>query len=95
MVLDTHEEIPVIVTNIELTNTGLRLQYTHEEGTLSLSNQEIRVVLENGKIIGNSGGIGSPIEDNLAMKFSYQWLVPVNLNEVAAILIGKTEVNVP
>ena len=44
MVLDTHEEIPVIVTNIELTNTGLRLQYTHEEGTLSLSNQEIRVI---------------------------------------------------
>ena len=94
MVLDTHEEIPVIVTNIELTNTGLRLQYTHEEETLSLSNQEIRVVLENGKIIGNNGGIGSPTEDNLAMKFSYQWLVPVNLNEVAVILIGKTEVNV-
>lgn len=29
------------------------------------------------------------------MKYSYQWLVPVNLNEVAAILIGETEVNVP
>lgn len=95
MDLDTHEEIPIIVTNIELTNTGLRLQYTHEEGTLSLSNQGIKVVLENGKVIGNNGGIGSPTEDNLAMKYSCQWLVPVNLNEVATILIGETEVYVP
>ncbi len=95
IVLDTHEEIPVTVTNIELTNTGLRLQYPHEEGTLSLSNQEIKVVLENGNTIGNNGGIGNPTEENIAMDFSCQWLVPVNLDEVASILIGETEINVP
>lgn len=95
MLLDTQEEIPVTVTNIELTNTGLRLQYAHEDGSLSLSNQEIRVVLENGKTIGNRDGLGNPTEGNTAMDFSCQWLVPVNLDEVSSILIGETEINIP
>lgn len=89
------EEIPVMLTNIELTNTGLRFQFEYNEGDLTLSDQHIVIVLSNGKTIGNNGGIGSPTEDNKDMSFSYQWLVPVDLNEVVAVQIGETQIAVP
>lgn len=89
------EEIPVTLTNIELTNTGLRFQFEYNEGNLSLSEQDISIVLNNGKTIGNNGGIGSPTNDNKNMRFSYQWLVPVNLDEVAAVQIGNIQISVP
>ncbi len=88
-------EVPVTVTNIELTNTGLRFQYDYKEGELSLSEQRIVLVLKNGKIVVNSGGIGSPTADNTDMCFSYQWLVPVDLDEIASIQIGNVEILVP
>lgn len=89
------EDTPVLLTRIELTSTGLRFRFEYEEGNLSLSDQRIAIVLDNGKIIGNNGGIGSPTEDNREMCFSYQWLVPVNLDEAAAVLIGETQIPIP
>ena len=89
------EEIPVTLTNIELTNTGLRFQFEYKEGNLSLSEQDISIVLNNGKTIGNNGGIGSPTDDNKNMRFSYQWLVPVDLDEVAAVQIGNFQISIP
>ena len=62
---------------------------------MTLSDQHIVIVLSNGKTIGNNGGIGSPTEDNKDMSFSYQWLVPVDLNEVVAVQIGETQIAVP
>ena len=91
---ESREEIPVMITNIELTNTGLRFQYNYKNGTLFLSEQRIAVILKNGNIIGNNGGIGSPTEENTDMRYTYQWLVPVNLDEVAAIQIGEVPIPV-
>lgn len=88
------QEIPVTITNIELTNTGLRFQYNYKEGTLFISEQRIAVVLKNGNTIVTNGGIGSPTEENVNMSYTYQWLVPVNLDEVAAIQIGKVQIPV-
>lgn len=94
VVLDTAEEVPVTITSIELTNTGLRFQFEHEQGALSLSDNLIEVVLKNGKTIGNDGGIASPTEGNVDMMFTYQWLIPVNLEEVAFVRFGSTEIPV-
>lgn len=95
MVLDEQVEVPVTLTNIELTNTGLRFQFDHEQGTLSLSNQKISIILKNGNIIDNNGGIGNVTEGNGAMSFSCQWHVPVNLDEVSSVVIGGTAITVP
>lgn len=92
---EQQKEVPVMITNIELTNTGLRFQYDYNEGTLFLSDQRLFIILKNGNTVGNDGGIGSPTEDNIDMCFSYQWLVPVNLNEVSAVQIGETQIAIP
>lgn len=42
-----NEEVPVMITNIELTNTGLRFQYNYKEDTLSIVEQKISVVLKS------------------------------------------------
>ena len=89
------EEIPVKLTEIEQTSTGLRFRFAYREGELSLSDQRIAIVLNNGKMIDNNGGIGSPTEDNRNMCFSYQWLVPVNLDEAAVVQIGETRIPIP
>lgn len=92
---EQQNETPVMITNIELTNTGLRFQYDYNEGTLFLSDQRVFVILKNGSIVDNDGGIGSPTEDNIDMCFSYQWFVPVNLNEVYVVQIGETQIAIP
>lgn len=92
-VLDKNEEVPVTLTNIELTNTGLRFQYEHEQGRMSFS-EKIEVVLDNGNIIANGGGVGVPTKENEFMKLSYQWIVPINLDEVAYVKIGETKIPV-
>lgn len=92
---EQQKEVPVMITNIELTNTGLRFQYDYNEGTLFLSDQRVFIILKNGNTVDNDGGIGSPTEDNIDMCFSYQWLVPVNLNEVSAVQIGETQIAIP
>lgn len=92
---EEQKEVPVMITNIELTNTGLRFQYDYDEGTLFIADQRIVVVLKNGNIMENNGGIGSPTEDNVGMSYTYQWLVPINLDEVEAVKIGDTQIDVP
>lgn len=96
MVMDLNRQgqelVPVMIKDIELTSTGLRFQYDCEEGTLSL---EAHIILNNGITIENSGGFGTPLEDGHTLNCSHQWQVPVNLDEVSAIRIGETEINVP
>jgi len=92
--LDKQELVPVTIKNIELTSTGLRFQYDRGERTLNVG-QFISVVLENGATIENGGGAGTPLEDGSTWNCSHHWPVPVNLDEVSAIRIGKTEIIVP
>lgn len=87
--------MPVTLTQIELTNTGLRFQFALRQGELSLADQRIALLLDSGRTVDNAGGIGSPTADNRTMCFSCQWLVPVDLEEVAALLIGDTEIPLP
>ena len=93
MNLELREEAPIILKNIELTNTGIRFQYDYQEGTYSME-AHLEVVLKNGATIGYSGGSGTPLGDGTTLNCSYQWMIPVNLDEVQAIRIGSVEIPV-
>lgn len=96
MVMDLEKQVPVPVTieNIELTNTGLRFQYDCQDGTLTLESH-IDILLQNGNRISTGGGSGIVSEDGRTLKNSFQWEIPVNLNEAACVQIGDTQIAVP
>lgn len=91
MNLHTREEMSALFTDIELTNTGLRFRYDYGKGNLAIVSQ-LEVVLENGATIGDSEGSGVPMEDGTTLNCSYQWRIPINLDEVKAVRIGRTEI---
>ena len=39
--------------------------------------------------------MGSPTDDNQFMQYTYQWLVPVNLDEVDHLEIGTAQIALP
>ena len=93
MVLDmiNGENIPILFTNMELTSTGFRFQMDEIPGIAP----NIWVVLEDGTMIGQNGGAGTPSADGTKLNCSFQWLVPVTLHEVTAIQIENTLIPVP
>lgn len=91
---ETGEKAPITLTDIELTNTGLRFQYEDAEGTMSLFQREIEAVLKNGETIWAKSGVGVPINGFAAMSYSYHWFVPVDLDEVASVRVGGRQIPV-
>ena len=91
--LDKRETVSVAFTDIELTSTGLRFCYDYREGTLAISGQ-VSVVLKNGMTVSSGSGGGTPQADGSTLNCSYQWQVPVDLNEAAALQIGSTRIPV-
>lgn len=93
MDLGTREEVSVTVTNIELTNTGIRFQYDYNEGMLSFANQ-LEVLLDNGVAIEYGDGSGTPMADGTTLNCSYHWMIPIDITEVRAVRIGSVEIPV-
>lgn len=91
---ERQELVPVTLTNIELTSTGLRFRYDYADGTLSIE-AHISVVLDNGVTIRDSGGAGTPLGDGKTLNCSHQWPVPINLDEVSSVLIGEAAIQIP
>ena len=94
MNLELREEVPVLLTNIELTNTGIRFQYDYSEGTISLESH-LDILLKTGASINYSDGAGTPLGDGTTLNCSYHWMIPVNLDEVEAVKVGETIIPVP
>lgn len=90
-----NKEATVELTNIELTNMGVRFQYDYAQGELFLSEARVVLVLKNGKTVINTGAMASPTDDNQFMQYTYQWLVPVNLDEVDHLEIGTAKIALP
>lgn len=84
-----YTEVSVTFTDMILTNTGLQFMYDYRKGTLHLVDG-VEVILKSGVSIGVSGGTGTPLEDSGLLFCSYKWVVPVNLEEVSGVRIGKT-----
>lgn len=99
MLIDLNEkeqytEVPALFTNIVLTNTGLRFEFDYQEGRFSFDGR-IRVYLKSGGYIMTSGGTGVPLKESGLLHCSYKWAVPVDLDEVSAVMIGETVVELP
>ena len=91
--LDTEEEECIVLSNIELTNTGIRFQYNYENGTIDFRAKP-EVSLENGATICWTDGSCTPMRDRTTLNCSYHWIIPVNLDEVVAVRIGEEEIPV-
>ncbi|MBQ8798244.1 MAG: hypothetical protein IJZ55_01610 [Lachnospiraceae bacterium] len=89
----TGEEELAMITDIELTSTGIGFRYDFEEGTLAIE-RNLEVILTNGERILYGGGGDVPTEDGTKLICAYHWMIPVNLSEVEAVRIGDVEIPV-
>ena len=83
------KELPILLTNMVLTNTDLSFQYDRRGGDVDLEIrlQQICVVLKNGQEISARSGGGTGL-DKGEWYCTYTWWIPVALEEVAAVKIG-------
>lgn len=90
---ERYAETPVTLTDIEVTNTGLRFQLDDRGGECSVDSH-IWAVLKNGSTIGIDSGSGTRMESG-ELFCAYTWLIPVDLAEVAAVRIGGVDIPLP
>ena len=89
---DAYTQVPVILKNLQLTNTHISFQYD-QRGGLHVP-MFIEVILKDGKRISVSSGTGIVLENGeLCQKCT--WRIPVDLDEVVAIRINGTLIQVP
>lgn len=93
-ILRSREDAEVLLTHMELTNTGIRFRYDTQGGAIDLKAQ-FSVLLKSGADISYSEGSSVPMSDQTTMNCSYHWEIPVELEEVAAVQIGSTTIPVP
>lgn len=87
-----HEQVlPLLLTHLSITNTGIGFQYTSQE---DFDAGELRptAILKNGTEVSDGSGLGNALDGHGTFLYSYTWLVPVDLEEVACIRIGRTEI---
>lgn len=87
--------LTVTLKNIQLTDTGLSFQYDSENDTIFLCNKDVAVVLKNGLVLENEETFSSSIYGSPDRRHEYHWRVPLDLEEVASVRIGGTEIPVP
>lgn len=95
--LNTGDTVEVILTDIVLTNTGIRFKYLSNNGSidLHLGHHWISPLLTNGKRIEDGTGSGVPIAGTNLLSYSWHWPIPVDLEDIVSIWIGETEIHVP
>ena len=84
---DEYSSEPVTLTDIRISDTGIRFRASGE--LIS----DVSAVLKDGTEVRNSGGGGGVDEDG-THTFSYTWVVPVNVEDIAALRFGETEIPV-
>lgn len=90
----TQKTVSITITDIELTCTKLRFQYDYHNGELAPISG-ITAILESGVTIDCSSTGGYVLTDNVTLACSYQWRIPIDIDEVAAIQIGNTRIDIP
>ena len=84
---DEYSSEPVTLTDIRISDTGIRFWASGE--LIS----DVSAVLKDGTEVRNSGGGGGVDEDG-THTFSYTWVVPVIVEDIAALRFGETEIPV-
>jgi len=91
---DEYTTVPVLLTDIEITNTGLRFKYDYQKGNYDIP-AHIDVILKNGVSIGVGSASGYPLKDSDLLFCSYKWLVPIVLEEVTAVSFNGIIISIP
>jgi len=91
---ETEGLTPVMIRNIELTNTGLAFQYDYVKSGLSLE-EDVTAVLSSGERIDAKSGSGVVMEDGTTLNCAYQWPMPLDIADVSYIEIGEGKISVP
>jgi hypothetical protein len=89
--LNTQEDITITLTSIEITSTGIRFCYGYAEESRTLVSR-IQAVMKNGSTINHNGGHGVVVKNENLMSYTYQWSVPIDLEELAAIQFDGTTI---
>ena len=85
---EEYTQVPVLLTGIELSNTGLRFQYDSRNNELDVP-AFFSVILEDGQQIGITASIGNVLPGGMQER-RCNWRVTEVLEEVVAIKIGET-----
>lgn len=85
--------VPITIYDVQLTSTGLSFRYDYSEGVLSY-NDLVDIVLKDGTIIHSTSGTGATVDDSTVSEWSYQWQIPVNLEDASDVIIGEIEIPV-
>lgn len=95
--LNTGAYIDIVLTDIVLTNTGIRFTRQSNNGSIDLhpDHHWIAVELENGSLIEDGTGSGVPITGTNLLSYSWHWPIPVDLEDIVSIWIGNTEIVIP
>ena len=95
--LNTGESVDVILTDMVLTNTGIRFTRLSNNGSIDLhpDHHWIAVELENGSRIEDGTGSGVPIAGTNLLSYSWHWPIPLDLKNIVSVWIGDTEIVIP
>lgn len=95
--LRTGETIDLLLTDIVLTNTGIRFTHLSENGNIDILTELhwISPLLSNGNRIEDGTGSGVPIEGTNMLSYSWHWSIPLDLEDIVSVRIGNTEIPVP
>jgi hypothetical protein len=84
----------VSLTNIAISSTGIYFQYDSPDDTVVFSGP-IQAVLKNGQTIGENNGTGVQDVETRAWQYIFRWEIPLDLDQVAAVRLGETEIPLP
>lgn len=90
---ETGERVSVKLTDIVLSNTGIRYTYDSQHGTIEPFG-EITVLLKNGSQIEDGQGTGTVEEDLTTRNYIWHWSIPLNIDDIASIIISGTELSI-
>ena len=94
--LNTGETIELVLTDIVLTNTGIRFNYLSNNGSIEIKRnlRWISPMLESGARIEDGTGSGVPVTGTNLLSYSWHWPIPVDLEDIVSVWIGDTEIPV-
>lgn len=92
--VDTGETLPVTLTDIVLSNTGIQYKFDCNHGKIDVYGN-ISVLLKDGSRINDGQGTGIIEDDNETHIYTWHWSIPIDIEEVSSITIAGVDICVP
>jgi hypothetical protein len=82
------------LTDIAISSTGIYFQYDSQDDTVVFS-EPVQAVLKTGQTIWTTNGTGVEDEETGLWQCIFRWQIPLDLDQVAAVRLGETEIPLP